>query len=433
MIVRVFCTGLTALALACPGTSCAQLSPTEKAIVAAVEQRAPEALVFLEQLVNVNSGTLNHVGVREVGRMMRKELDALGFETRWVDMSSVNRAGHLVATRKGGQGKRLLLLGHLDTVFEKDSPTQRWERKGDKATGPGVSDMKGGDVVMLEALRALHQAGALANTTITLVFTGDEERVGDPIEVARRDLVEAAKQSDAVLSFEGISIENGKVTATVARRSAGSWSLKATGKQAHSSGMFGKSAGFGAIYEAARILNAFREDLPEANLSFSPGLILGGTDVKFEPEVSRGTAFGKNNVIANTVRATGDLRALTEVQLKATQANMRAIVAKNLPGTSADIAFVDAYPPMAPTAGNEKLRQMLSKASEDAGLGSIASGDPGARGAGDIQFAAPYADCLDGIGAGGDGAHSPREELDVRSISVAAQRAALLIYRLTRP
>src|SRR6266571_3127516 len=150
-------------------------------------------------------GMLNPEGVREVGRIFRAEFDKLGFTTRWVDLPpAVQRAGHLVAAREGKQGKRLLLIGHLDTVFEKDSPVQRWERKGDRIRGPGVSDMKGGDVIIVEALRALAKLHALDNTSITIVFTGDEEKPGSPLEVARAELVSAAKRSDLALGFEGI-------------------------------------------------------------------------------------------------------------------------------------------------------------------------------------------------------------------------------------
>jgi len=103
----------------------AQLSPVEERIVAAAKGRTEDALALLERTVSVNSGTLNTEGVREVGRMFAAELEALGFRTRWVDMpESMQRAGHLLATREGKRGKRLLLLGHLDTVFEKESPFQ---------------------------------------------------------------------------------------------------------------------------------------------------------------------------------------------------------------------------------------------------------------------------------------------------------------------
>ena len=425
---------LAALLALVAADAAAALTAVEQQIVAAVKERSAAALQFLERTVNVNSGTLNPEGVREVGRMFRAEFDQLGFTTRWVDLPpAVQRAGHLVAAREGKQGKRLLLIGHLDTVFEKDSPVQRWERKGDRIRGPGVSDMKGGDVIIVEALRALARLHALDNTSITVVFTGDEEKPGSPLEVTRAELVSAAKRSDLALGFEGIvKNKQGKDTATIGRRAASGWMLTVTGKPGHSSGVFSESSGFGAIYEGARILNAFREQVAEPDLTFNAGAVVGGTEVSYDPAVNKGSAFGKTNVIAASFRAQGDLRYLTYEQRDRAHARMRAIVAKSLPGAKAEITFSESYPPMSPTPGNLRLLEAYSQASVDAGLGVIEALPPGQRGAGDVQFVAPYVACLDGIGASGDGSHTNDEDLEPGSIERATIRAALLIYRLTR-
>ena len=420
--------GATGLATAAP------LSPTEQKIVAEVKARSPQGLQLLERSVNINSGTMNHEGVREVGKLFREQFDQLGFATRWIDMPpAVKRAGHLVATRKGKQGKRLLLIGHLDTVFEKDSPVQLWKRDGDRVRGQGVNDMKGGDVVIVEALRALHKVGALDNTTITVMFTGDEEHAGDPIEVSRADMVAAAKRSDIALAFEGtVRDKNGKDTGTIGRRASSSWELEVKGKQGHSSGIFTENAGYGAVYEAARIVDGFRQQVIEPDLTFSPGLILGGTDVAVDATGAAGQASGKTNVISRVATVKGDLRYLTYEQRDRAHAKMRAIVAQNLPGTSASIAFHDAYPPMAPTAGNIAVLKTYSQASSDAGLGEIPALPPGQRGAGDVQFVASMVDSLDGLGVTGNGAHSPDEDLEIASLERATIRTAILLYRLTR-
>lgn len=412
----------------------AQLSAPEQAIVAAVKARSPDALRLLERAVNVNSGTMNQEGVREVGKIFRAEFDQIGFQTAWRDMPpAMLRAGHLLATREGTQGKRLLLIGHLDTVFEKTSAVQLWQRTGDKVRGQGVSDMKGGDVVVIEALRALHSIGALDKTSISVVFTGDEESVGTPQEVARADLIAAAKRSDIALAFEGtVKDRGGRDTATIGRRASGSWTLSVKGKQGHSMGIFSAGAGYGAVYEAARILNSFREQVIEPDLTFNAGLILGGTDVGYDGEKSGGTAFGKTNVIANAVTVKGDLRYLTAAQGEKARAKMRTIVASPLAGTSAVITFHESYPPMSPTEGNLKILRMYSKASNDAGFGVIDALPPGQRGAGDVQFVAPLIDSLDGLGATGMGSHSPDEDLELPSIERATIRTAILIYRLTR-
>ena len=422
---------LAAAVLALP-IRAAELNPTEHRIVAEVRAWSGEALGLLERSARINSGTMNVAGVRAVGEVFAKEFEQIGMRTAWLDMpADMRRAGHLVALSEGKQGKRLLLLGHLDTVFEPDAPGPLWEREGEYARGQGVGDMKGGNVVVVAALRALHRVGALGNTRITVMFTGDEEDAGEPRSVSRRDMVELAKRSDIALGFEGTVTDQGQATATVGRRATASFDLEVKARQGHSQGVFGPG-GFGAVYEAARILDGFRRQVVEPGLTFNPGVILGGTDVAYDEAKAGGTAAGKTNVIANTVTIKSDLRYLDYAQRDRAQAKMREIVGQSLPGASATISFRDSYPPMAVTPGNLKLLDLYSQASSDAGLGSIAALPATARGAGDIQFVAPYVDSLDGLGASGAGAHSPAERVELASIERAAIRTALLIYRLTR-
>ena len=432
MLFKTIATSAAALLLA--GAAQAQLTETEQRIVAAVKQRSPAALELLEKSVRINSGTLNPEGVRAVGEIYRAELDALGFRTRWIDMPpAMKRAGHLVAAHEGGQGKRLLLLGHLDTVFEKGSSVPLWERQGDRVRGQGVNDMKGGDVIMIEALRALKSVGALDRANLEIIFTGDEERGGQPLSVARADMVAMGKRADYALSFEGSGKHDGVDTASIARRSAGGWVLNVKGKPAHSAGVFSPQSGYGAIYETARILNAFREQVIEPNLTFNPGLVFGGTDISYAEDTATASAFGKANVIARDAQVLGDLRYLSPEQGEKARQKMQAIVAAgNLPGTSATIRFNETYPPMPPTEAGRKLVELYSKASQDAGLGRIDILDPSMRGAGDVQFVAPYTTGIDGLGAQGRGSHTDDEDLEIASIERGAIRAALVIYRLTR-
>ncbi|RMH23424.1 MAG: M20/M25/M40 family metallo-hydrolase, partial [Gemmatimonadetes bacterium] len=220
---------LVALATTAPPPARAQTSPplddVERRLVAAVDARADAAIDLLERLVNINSGTMNFAGVRAVGDALRAEFDRLGFQTEWVDGAAFDRAGHLVARRRGARGPHLLLIGHLDTVFEPGSPFQRFERRGDgTATGPGVVDMKGGDVVIVEALRALAAAGVLDDLTVTVVMTGDEERSGRPLSAARAALIEAAEAADIALAFE--NGDSNPATAVIARRGSTGWRLE---------------------------------------------------------------------------------------------------------------------------------------------------------------------------------------------------------------
>lgn len=407
------------------------LSPVEAVVAAKVDSLTPAAVAFLERIVNVNSGTMNHAGIREVGRMFETEFLALGMETTWIPMpGEVNRAGHLFAETSGGAGATVLLIGHLDTVYELDSPFQRYEDLGNGlARGPGVSDMKGGDVVILLALQALRAAGQLDDLNLIVALLGDEEQTGAPLTISRQHLVKAARRSDAALGFEGGV--GGLQSATVARRGFTDWRLEVTGTRGHSSAIFNDRYGAGAAFEAARILDEFYDDLRgEENLTFGAGIMLGGTDVEYDPETDRGAAFGKTNVIPQTVIVAGDLRALTSEQLERAKQRMRLIVADHLPRTSAEITFEDSYPPMAPAPGNLALLDRLDQVSRDLGMGPIEVVDPGRRGAADISFAAQYTAALGGLGVMGHGAHTPDETVDLASIPVMAKRAALLVLRL---
>jgi len=412
----------------------ARLSREERAMAAAVEREAGRHVELLERLVNQNSGTLNLPGVTRVGEMVRAELEPLGFEVRWIDMAATGRAGHLVATHRGdGRGRRILLIGHLDTVFELGSPFQAFARDGNRATGPGVGDCKGGDVVMIAALRAMQAAGTLRDADITVVMTGDEERPGAPIAAARRDLIEAGRWADVALEYENLAHEDGQDFGTVARRSSTSWTLTAHGRSGHSSGVFGDELGYGAVYEMARILDAFRRELAEPNLTYNVGVIAGGTPATIDAEGLSVAASGKTNITAETAIARGDLRALTPEQEARARARMQAIVAAHLPRTQAELVFSeDGYPPMAPTAGNRALLARLNAVNRDLGLAEMAEYDPAKRGAADSSFVAADADTLAGLGAAGGNAHAAGEWIALDSLTRQAKRSAILITRLSR-
>jgi glutamate carboxypeptidase len=419
------------LTMLAPAHAAPKLSTTEKRVVAAAEAQNGYAIALLEKLVNVNSGTMNLEGVEQVGRMMRAELEPLGFSVRWVPMGSVGRAGHLIAEHAGtGRGKRILLIGHLDTVFEKDSPFQRYVRRGNIAEGPGVNDMKDGLSIMVSALRAMKTAGTLAPARIIIVLTGDEERPGKPHSASRADLLEAAARSDVALEFESLAQEDGKDMGSIARRSSSSWTLTVTAKSGHSSGVFSDSAGYGANYELARVLDAFRRELREPNATFNAGIVLGGAATEWNAAETGGTTTGKTNVIPAAATARGDLRTLSNEQTERVRKKMQEIVAQSLPGTEAKISFEDGYPAMAPTEGSRALLSNLNEVNRDLGLDAMAELDPLKRGAGDIAFVAGKVDGLIGFGAAGEGSHAPGETVELESFDRQIKRAAVLMTRL---
>ena len=424
---------LAAFIMAAGLTAAAQgpaMSPLERTIVEQVETHLPDGLALLERAVNINSGTMNLAGVREVGRLFGGELEALGFTTRWVEGAAFKRAGHLVAEHPGA-GPRVLLIGHLDTVFEPDSPFQKFERVGTtSARGPGVLDMKGGGVIMVQALRALSAAGVLKGMHVTVVMTGDEESSGDPQAAAREALIAAAKGAQVAIGFE--DGDGHPQHAIVGRRGTASWTLEVSGTPAHSSQIFREDIGFGALFEGARILNAFREKLVgQEHLTFNPAVMLGGTQMSYDPAQSRGSASGKDNVIPGRALVTGDMRALSSAQFAEAQKIMTAIVAESLPHTKATITFEEGYPPLAPTDGNRRLLALYDRASRDLGAGPVTAVNPDRAGAADVSFLAGEVPMiLDGIGMRGDGGHTVNETADLGTFRTQIGRAALLLARL---
>jgi glutamate carboxypeptidase len=445
---------LTAIFIALPFMqSGSPLSSDERALVSHVDAHNGDALALLERVVNINSGTQNFEGVREVGRVFRAELDALGFTTRWVDGAPFKRAGHLVADRlspavepaNSGEtspkpdrrrappaaGPRILLIGHLDTVFEKDSPFQKFERIDERtARGPGIIDMKGGNVIMIAALKALQSAGALKNMNVVVVMTGDEEDAGEPLSLAREALISAAKGAAIAIGFEDGPAD--PKLAVTARRGTTGWEVRVTGRPAHSSQIFREDVGYGAVHEIARIINGFREKMAgEAHLTFNPGVMLGGTTVEFDPVQLRGSAFGKTNVIAEHAVVSGDLRALSREQFAKARETMQGIVAGSLPHTQATIRFDEGYPPMAPTEGNARLLAMYDQASRDLGFGPVTAVSPDRAGAADVSFVAgEIKTILDGVGLMGGNDHTVNETADLSTLPSQTKRMAVLLHRI---
>jgi len=409
----------------------AKVASFDKQLQDKVIENKKTELTLLEKLVNINSGTTNLSGIHQVGNIVRQELNQLGFTTQWIELPpDMHRAGMLLAERHGNQGHRVLLIGHLDTVFPPDSQFQKFELRGTTATGPGITDDKGGIATILYALKALNQLHSLDNTNITVVLMGDEEDSGKPTSISRKALINLATQNDIALDFEWALANN---TATIARRGISHWTIEAQGKEGHSSDIFQKGTGDGAIFELSRILNTMRTNLSgEKYLSFSPGIILGGTTITEDKSTSTGSASGKFNVIAQAAMARGDLRFLTPEQETSARNKILDIIGQHLPGTTASIIFKEGIPGMAPTLGNQELLKKYSQASMDLGFGPVTAVDPNQRGAADISHIASQVKAnLAGLGPVGTGTHSANETLDVASLSMNTQRAALLISRLT--
>jgi glutamate carboxypeptidase len=400
------------------------LSADEQRLRDTVRAHHEQDIALLERAVNISSGSQNVAGVRAVGALFGDELRALGFSVRMTDPpASMHRGGHLIAEHQGTSGPRLLLIGHLDTVFEGEG--QHFVRTDTIARGAGTADMKGGDVSIIAALRALKANHMLDAMNVSVIMTGDEEAAGSPLELARKDLIDLAKRSDIALAFEGGSASR----ASISRRGSSSWQLAITARQAHSAGAL-NGGGFGAVYEAARILDAIRQEFQgNPTLTINASQIAGGTEVARDSTgVMR--VGGKGNIIPPAATVVGDLRFLRETQKDSARERMRAIVAQHLAGSNAQITFRDSYPAMPPTTAGAALLAQFDAVSRATGYGPIAGDPPESRGAGDVSFVAPFIVGMDGLGVSGRGSHSPDESVNLNSLIMSAERAAVLMRRL---
>jgi len=429
LVAAVLAAGVTYAAMSAHAQDAATLTSRDEAVLARIDGATADQLAFLARTVDINSGTLNLDGVKAVGDVYRAVFEDMGFSVRWIDMpEGFDRAGHLVATREfSADGPHILLMGHMDTVFEIGSPFQKFIDTGSRVRGPGIGDMKGGNAVIIFALKALIAEQAIGGGTVTVFLTGDEETPGRPLDIARGDLISAAKKADIALNFEGGSAE----WAVIGRRGSSGWTLTVSGRRAHSSGIFSDDVGAGAIFEAARILNRFYGEVRGPfGLTFNPGVIAGGTFVDEGITPLHLGAYGKTNVVAQTLTVKGGLRFMREEQKQAARDAMQKIVDANLPHTEAKIVFSDGYPAMEVTPEGEALLDALNAVHDRLGIAHAKPFPPEKRGAADVSFVAPHVVSMDGLGVDGRFAHSPREDMDSASLVFATQRSALFIMDL---
>lgn len=411
--------------------SAQDLSPAEQKIVQTVQQNQKQEFTLLEKLVNINSGTQNIAGVTKVGEILRPEFEKLGFKTQWVPLpKDLKRAATLVATHPG-KGPRLLLIAHLDTVFAPGHPFQKYQNKGATISGPGVLDDKGGDVIILYALKAMQVADVLKDAAITVVMTGDEEDSGKPTSISRKPLTDLAKNADIALDFEGSDTLD---TLSTARRGVEVWELQTTGLQEHASKMFQEKVGFGAAFEMARILNSIRDSMSTENyFAFNPGILVAGDLISEDAEQSKMSVTGKQNIIAKSALAKGDFRYISTEQRERAMTQIDNIVTQHLPHTTAKVIYKGGIPAMPPTQANRNLLEQYNQMSQAMGAGKVTELDPNERGAGDISYVAGLVKAnLVGLGPVGTGGHTPDEVIDAKAFITQTERASVFLHRLTQ-
>jgi len=419
-----------------------KLSAAEIQIVKHVDDHYGETLALLETAVNINSGTNNFPGVSATADLFEPRLQKLGFKTWREDMGTVKRGVHLFATHPG-TGPRLLLIGHLDTIFEPSSGFLKWKVLGNGfASGPGAGDMKGGDVVLLETLEALQAAGELSKMNISVALTGDEETPGADTDgsytTTRSTLINLGKNTDYVLGFEPATGNMNSIKTY--RRGSSTWFLTMAAKTGHSSIVFNKNMGPGAAYPVTKILSRFYQDLrTDPSITFNVGHIVSGSAIDRDTPYSAKVS-GKDNVIAAKTEVYGDIRFLTPEILQDTRKKMSSIIDEEVSAINAEydaeahvsstFTYADRYPAMVETPGNLALLDKLSTASTDLGFGSLAHYTANG-GAADASFVAPFVSgVVDGLGPFTVGMHSKDEIVDLSSIKTSAKRAAVFMLRL---
>jgi len=363
--------------------------------------REGEMIALLERLVNQDSGTYDREGVNRVADMMASTFQAIGFSVQRLPNDAYG--DHLVATRGDGPGrKRLLCVGHMDTVFPAGTAAARPFRiQGGRATGPGVVDMKGGLTVLRFALAALaatesptiHEAG------ITVLMNADEE-IGSPSSHALID--ETARRHDAAIVLEPAR-PNGECV--IARKGVGHFRMEVFGKQAHAGSQ--PELGVNAIWELAHKICALQAlNDPVRGSTVNVGVVRGGD---------------RSNVVPDYAYADIDLRVwnLAEAE-RITQAFREIASRSSVPGARGQLAGEVSTPPWPTDDGTRRMHQLLQQAAAHLGL-EIPGVETG--GGSDGSRTAQHIPTLDGLGPVGSKMHSPEEYLEVPSLT---QRAALV-------
>jgi len=427
-ITTLFC---TALSLITSVTAAADLVPlettlseSEKALVAWVDQRESEILAELKEHVEINTGTANILGLDRYRDKLNSELRKLGFETQEhaspaIPVLScrggeVQIANHLVGKMTGSASKRILINGHMDTVFSVDDDYQSLVVEPDGTLrGPGVADMKGGIVIMLNALRALKSQGLLGAANLTVLFNSDEE-IGS---LGSRALIEQqAKLHDIGLVFEG-TYEN-KVTR--ARKGLGQARLKITGRESHAGGAHeqGVSANLELAHKIVEI-----EKL---------------TDYKRKTTINTGVMSGgeKRNTVPGCADAYIDMRFPTAADGEKLKQNITKIASRKTVKNASypELPSIESWTVLHRPVKAQNIE--VDKIIEQAMGISIQLGDPitGTRYSGggtDGSIAQGVGlPTMDSLGMDGRGAHSSREASNVKSLYSRTKLAAILLARL---
>jgi glutamate carboxypeptidase len=369
-----------------------------------IDERQPEMLALLERIVNIDSGTFDKAGVDRVGALLSERLEALGFSIERVPQGE--HGDHIVARKQGTMPRRVLFIGHMDTVFQAGTVAARPFRVQDGiAYGPGVIDMKGGLVSLLYALEALRQAhpATYREMDMAAVFNSDEEILSP---TSRPVIEREARQAHATLVFEPARPGGEYV---VARKGVGRYRLSVAGRAAHAGSQ--PERGRNAVADIAHKIVAIHALAnPSAGTTVSVNVVHGGE---------------RTNVIAERAYAEVDLRVTSLEEAERVETGMREIATTAfVPDTTTEMTGGLLFPPMSQTPGSERLFRAVQAAGRQLGLelSGILSG-----GGSDGNHTSQFTPTVDGMGPRGGDGHSDREWMEISSLVERTKVTALLL------
>ncbi len=383
-------------------------------MVVQAERQMEQYLADLQTLVNIDSGTYTKAGVDAVGAYLQERFQAFGFSTRFDAQEQYGN--HLIATHTGNasHGARILLIGHMDTVFSAGEAQRRpfaiSEQNGGRiATGPGVLDMKSGLLIGMYGLNLLIAMQQVNYESVTFICNSDEE-IGSPSSKAL--IQEVAKQSDAA-----IVLEPGRAMSTVVswRRSSGQYRVEVHGVAAHAG--VEPQKGRNAILELAsqvQKMQALNGTIPGTTLSV--GVIHGGE---------------RTNVVPDYAYCDMDVRATDRAGIQAIEAAMQKVTTEHvLDGTTITLSGSMRSQPFERNSRNAHLVQLVKEVGSELGLKIE---DVGSGGASDANnTAAVGTPTIDGLGAGGGLAHNPGEYVELDYLPVRIALLAGLVRKIAQ-
>jgi glutamate carboxypeptidase len=368
-----------------------------------LESQMPPALEMLRQMVGMNSYTANREGVNRLGRFTADCFAPLGFTAEFVPSTNRGWGDHLVLTRRGGSGKSIALVSHLDTVFPPEEEARndfRWLREGDRIFGPGTHDIKGGSVMMWLVLSAsrVHAPAVFEEVTWKLIWNASEECYSPDFgEVCRRHF---DRGTLGALIFEAEGRQDKARCMVVARKGRGTWRVTVNGRGAHAGGKHAHGAN--AIVQLGRTLQRVAELTDYAReLTVNVATIQGGTVL---------------NRVPHEAAAEGELRAFTPEAYETGRAGLLALAGRGEERSPADgfacevkVGILTECRPWPRNPGTDRLYRFWKEAGDELNQAVRAEERGGLSDGNLIWDAVPT---LDGLGPWGDNDHCSERSAD---------------------